>query len=57
MICADRFQNVEGLKVTVVSNQGGGRGDSRPVQIGLRGSNVKELKNYAQPVGRYDTPD
>lgn len=43
-----RFQNVEGLKVTVVSNQGGGRGDSRPVQIGLRGSNIKELKNYAQ---------
>lgn len=43
-----RFQNVEGLKVTVVSNQGGGRGDSRPVQVGLRGSNIKELKNYAQ---------
>lgn len=43
-----RFQNVEGLKVTVVSNQGGGRGDSRSVQIGLRGSNIKELKNYAQ---------
>lgn len=43
-----RFRNVEGLKVTVVSNQGGGRGDSRPVQIGLRGSNIKELKNYAQ---------
>lgn len=43
-----RFQNVEGLKVTVVSNQGGGRGDSRPVQIGLRGSNIRELKNYAQ---------
>lgn len=43
-----RFQNIEGLKVTVVSNQGGGRGDSRPVQIGLRGSNIKELKNYAQ---------
>ncbi|MGM9569528.1 MAG: efflux RND transporter permease subunit [Phascolarctobacterium sp.] len=42
-----RFGNVEGLKVNVVSNQGGGRGDSRPVQIGLRGSNIKELKQYA----------
>ncbi len=41
------FRNVEGLKVTVVSNQGGGRGDSRPVQVGLRGSNIKELKSYA----------
>lgn len=42
-----RFGNVEGLRVSVVSNQGGGRGDSRPVQIGLRGSNIKELKQYA----------
>lgn len=43
----ERFANVEGLKVTVVSNQGGGRGDSRPVQIGLRGNNIDELKRYA----------
>ncbi len=43
-----QFRNVEGLKVTVVSNQGGGRGDSRPVQVALRGSNIKELKGYAQ---------
>ena len=42
-----KFGNVEGLKVTVVSNQGGGRGDSRPVQVALRGSNIKELKAYA----------
>lgn len=42
-----QFRNVEGLKVTVLSNQGGGRGDSRPVQVGLRGSNIKELKGYA----------
>ncbi len=42
-----QFRNVEGLKVTVVSNQGGGRGDSRPVQVGLRGSNIKDLKSYA----------
>ncbi len=43
-----RFGNVEGLKVTVVSNQGGGRGDSRPVQVALRGSDIKQLKSYAQ---------
>ncbi len=42
-----KFGNTEGLKVSVVSNQGGGRSDSRPVQVGLRGSNIKELKQYA----------
>lgn len=42
------FGNVEGLKVAVVSNQGGGRGDSRPVQVGLRGSDIKILTEYAQ---------
>lgn len=41
------FRNVEGLNVTVVSNQGGGRGDSRPVQVGLRGSDMAQLKQYA----------
>lgn len=41
------FNNIDNLKVTVLSNQGGGRGDSRPVQIGLRGNNIKELKKYA----------
>lgn len=41
------FRNVEGMNVTVVSNQGGGRGDSRPVQVGLRGSDMKQLKEYA----------
>lgn len=41
------FKNVEGLNVTIVSNQGGGRGDSRPVQVGLRGSDIKQLKQYA----------
>ena len=40
-------RNVQGLSVTVVSNQGRGRGDSRPVQIGLRGSDIKQLKEYA----------
>lgn len=42
------FRGVEGLKVNVVSYQGGGRGDSRPVQVGLRGSDIKQLKQYAQ---------
>ena len=42
------FRNVEGLKVNVVSYQGGGRGDSRPVQVGIRGSDIKQLKQYAQ---------
>lgn len=41
------FKNVEGLNVTIVSNQGGGRGDSRPVQVGVRGSDMKQLKQYA----------
>lgn len=42
------FRNVEGLKVNVISYQGGGRGDSRPVQVGLRGNDIKQLKQYAQ---------
>ena len=40
-------RDVEGVKANVVSNQGGGRGDSRPVQIGLRGNDIKQLKAYA----------
>ena len=32
-------RNVQGLSVTVVSNQGRGRGDSRPVQIGCAAAN------------------
>lgn len=43
----EKFSDLEGLKVTVVHNQGGGRGDSRPVQIGLRGNNIDLLKQYA----------
>lgn len=42
-----RFRDVTGLKVAVVSGQGGGRGDQRPVQIGLRGSDLEELNKYA----------
>ncbi len=43
-----KFGSVEELKVAVVSNQGGGRGDSRPVQVGLRGSDLDLLTTYAQ---------
>lgn len=43
-----KFGNVEELKVAVVSDQGGGRGDSRPVQVGLRGSDLELLTTYAQ---------
>ena len=40
-------RGVEGANANVVSNQGGGRGDSRPVQVGLRGNDIKQLKAYA----------
>jgi len=42
-----KFRNVEGLKVSVVSQQGMGGGDARPVQIGLRGSDLGVLKGLA----------
>lgn len=42
------FRDNKELKVTVTTNQGAGRsGDSRPIQVGLRGSNEKVLKQYA----------
>ncbi|MDO4528408.1 MAG: efflux RND transporter permease subunit, partial [bacterium] len=40
-------RGVEGVNANVVSNQGGGRGDRRPVQVGLRGNDIKQLKTYA----------
>ncbi len=44
----EKFGNMEALKVTVMSNQGAGsRSDSRPVQVGLRGSDLDELKRYS----------
>lgn len=42
-----QFRTVEGLKVSVVTNQSSGRGESRPVQVGLRGSNTELLTGYA----------
>lgn len=43
-----KFRNIKDLNVSVVSGQGGGRGDKRPVQVGLRGSDIDILEGYAQ---------
>ncbi|SFL40079.1 efflux RND transporter permease subunit [Pelosinus propionicus] len=42
-----KFRNVKNLKVAVQSNQGLGRGDSRPVQVGLRGPELEVLNRSA----------
>ena len=41
-------RKIKGLKVAVVTNQGIGRGDSRPVQLGLRGPELEVLNQKAQ---------
>jgi HAE1 family hydrophobic/amphiphilic exporter-1 len=41
-----KFRNVGDMQVAVVTNQGS-RGDPRPVQIGLRGSDLVRLTKYA----------
>ena len=41
------FRQITNLKVAVLSNQGGGRGDQRAVQLALRGSDLEELNRYA----------
>lgn len=43
-----KFRNVGDLKVVVQSNQGVGRGDSRPVQVAIRGSELAQLTKTAQ---------
>lgn len=43
-----KFRNVENLKIAVQSNQGVGRGDSRPVQVGIRGPELEVLTHIAQ---------
>lgn len=45
-----RMRHITGMKVSVLSNQGGGRGDRRPVQVALRGSDLEELGKYANQV-------
>lgn len=42
-----KFRNVEGLKVNVSTGQSVGRGDSRPVQVALRGPELDTLNMYA----------
>ena len=41
-----KFADVGVMQVSVMTTQGG-RGDSRPVQIGLRGSDMQKLSGYA----------
>lgn len=44
------FRNVSGLKIVVQSTQGVGKGDSRPVQLGLRGPDLNILMKTAQDI-------
>lgn len=43
-----KLRNVPDLSISVVTGQGGGRGDRRPIQVGLRGSDMDILEGYAQ---------
>lgn len=43
-----KMRVVKNLKTTVQNNQGVGRGDSRPVQLALRGPDLEALSKYAQ---------
>lgn len=45
-----KLRKTGGLKVVVQSSQGMGRGDSRPVQLAIRGPNLEQLNQYAQQV-------
>ncbi|GBG54870.1 multidrug ABC transporter [Sporomusaceae bacterium FL31] len=42
-----KFRDIQGLKIAVQSNQGIGRGDSRPIQVGIRGSELELLTKTA----------
>lgn len=42
-----KFRDIRGLKIAVQSNQGIGRGDSRPIQVGIRGSELELLTKTA----------
>ncbi len=42
-----KFRNVQGLKVSVPPGQSQGRGDSRPIQLALRGPELDLLNQYA----------
>ena len=42
-----KFRNVKELKIAVQNTQGIGRGDSRPVQVAIRGAELELLNYYA----------
>ena len=42
-----KLRDYQDLKVAVMSGQGAGRSDKRPVQLGVRGSDLKQLELYA----------
>jgi len=42
-----KFRKVKDLKIAVQNNQGIGRGDSRPIQVGIRGSELEVLTRTA----------
>ncbi|SDE84465.1 Multidrug resistance protein MdtB [Sporomusa acidovorans DSM 3132] len=42
-----KFREVQGLKVSVSTGQGMGKGDSRPIQVALRGPELDSLNMYA----------
>jgi len=43
-----KFRDIPGLKVSVLADQGTGRGDARPIQIGLRGPDLTILNQLAE---------
>jgi HAE1 family hydrophobic/amphiphilic exporter-1 len=43
-----KLRGIKNLKTAVQNNQGVGRGDSRPVQLALRGPDLEDLSKYAQ---------
>ena len=45
-----KFRNVKGLKIAVQNNQGVGRGDARPIQIGIRGPDLEVLRGISAEV-------
>ncbi|WP_312202237.1 efflux RND transporter permease subunit [Anaerospora hongkongensis] len=48
-----KFRNVQAVKIAVQSTQGVGRGDSRPVQVALRGAELELLNHYAQELAEH----
>lgn len=49
----EKLQRQDQLKVAILSNQRQGKGDSRPVQIGLRGNNLSEIHRYGDQLADY----